>query len=336
MRVVFLCGDRSRYGLAHLGPILETFQVVGLVTATDERWRTFRRALAGREPAPGGIRGRLAEVRRQVAVARRREPVAAAVARARIPHLRAADVNAPATLEAIASLRPDLLLSAAYPQIFGPAVLALAPAGAINFHPSLLPRCRGAHPHFWAIATGEPEGGVTAHYMTERLDDGPIVAQITFPIQNLYYGEYYARLERTTPELVRCVRHALDTHATPTPQDETRATFFRNDREAHRRIVWSAMPGDVVWNLVRTEAAFAFLGREPVYPWRARLRASNRNLTNGVTVDAGTVVDLTEEAMVVKTLTGCLEIQSVREGRTIVGGARWARRVGLRLGERFG
>lgn len=54
----------------------------------------------------------------------------------------------------------------------------LAPFGdrAINLHIGALPWNRGAHPNFWAWKENTPHG-VTLHRMTERLDDGPIIAQ---------------------------------------------------------------------------------------------------------------------------------------------------------------
>src|SRR5215203_545744 len=48
-RVVFLCGDRSPYGLAHLEPILSAgFEVIAVVVPTDERWQRFRESLLGK------------------------------------------------------------------------------------------------------------------------------------------------------------------------------------------------------------------------------------------------------------------------------------------------
>ncbi|MCA9774679.1 MAG: hypothetical protein KC466_19830 [Myxococcales bacterium] len=73
-------------------------------------------------------------------------------------------------------LRPDLLLAVGFNTKVPGAWLKLAPLGAVNLHPSLLPRLRGPCPQFWAIARGETRTGVTAHYMTERFDDGPIIA----------------------------------------------------------------------------------------------------------------------------------------------------------------
>ena len=47
---IFFCGDKSRYGAAHISPVLEEFDVKAIVLADDERWQQFRRSLHGRTP----------------------------------------------------------------------------------------------------------------------------------------------------------------------------------------------------------------------------------------------------------------------------------------------
>ena len=74
------------------------------------------------------------------------------------------------------ALEPDLLVLADYGQIV-PAALLETRHGALNLHPSLLPRHRGATPIPAAILAGDAETGVTLIRMDDGLDTGPIVAQ---------------------------------------------------------------------------------------------------------------------------------------------------------------
>ncbi len=74
---------------------------------------------------------------------------------------------------------PDLLVLADYGQIVPPDLLAIPPHGALNLHPSLLPRWRGASPIPAAILAGDTATGVTLMQMDAGLDSGPIVAQST-------------------------------------------------------------------------------------------------------------------------------------------------------------
>jgi methionyl-tRNA formyltransferase len=92
------------------------------------------------------------------------------------------DVNAPAFLERLRALEPDLVVSVSCPQIFREDLLALPPLGCINVHGALLPHHRGMLPTFWALARQEEHTGVTVHYMDAGIDGGRIIHQRTVPI----------------------------------------------------------------------------------------------------------------------------------------------------------
>jgi methionyl-tRNA formyltransferase len=83
----------------------------------------------------------------------------------------------PAALDEIRGLAPELLVLADYGRLVPPALLDLPRHGALNLHPSLLPRQRGASPIPAVILAGDPETGVTLMRMDEGLDTGPILAQ---------------------------------------------------------------------------------------------------------------------------------------------------------------
>lgn len=113
---------------------------------------------------------------------RRPDPSAGPAALRQVPLLDLADVNDAATAAAIRAARPDILVSLHFDQIFTGATLALAPAGGINLHPSLLPHHRGPVPGIWALAEPEPRFGVTVHRLVPRIDAGAILAQAAVPL----------------------------------------------------------------------------------------------------------------------------------------------------------
>lgn len=104
-------------------------------------------------------------------------PVARWAAEHGLPMLRPTRLRAPDSIAEIELLRPDLLVLADYGQIVPRALLELAAHGALNLHPSLLPRHRGATPIPAAILAGDAETGVSLILMDAGLDTGPIVAQ---------------------------------------------------------------------------------------------------------------------------------------------------------------
>jgi len=85
-------------------------------------------------------------------------------------------------VERIRSLAPDLLVVVAFGQIIPGSVLSIPRMGAVNVHPSLLPRWRGAAPIARAILAGDAETGVTIMRMDDQLDHGPILAVRATPI----------------------------------------------------------------------------------------------------------------------------------------------------------
>jgi len=97
------------------------------------------------------------------------------------PVLTPARLRDPAAVEEILALEPDLIVLADYGQIVPPALLGIG-KGALNLHPSLLPRHRGATPVPATILAGDRATGVTLMRMDEGLDTGPIVSQAGTPV----------------------------------------------------------------------------------------------------------------------------------------------------------
>lgn len=99
-----------------------------------------------------------------------------------IPVITPENPNMPEVVERIAALHPDFFFSFYYREMLKAPLLAIPARGALNMHGSLLPKYRGRVPVNWAIIHGERETGATLHYMTEKPDNGDIVAQQAVPI----------------------------------------------------------------------------------------------------------------------------------------------------------
>jgi formyltetrahydrofolate deformylase len=90
------------------------------------------------------------------------------------------DTRAEVEQQQIALLREhecDLVVLARYMQVLSPAFLAEFPHQVINIHHSFLPAFVGARPYHQAFERGVKLIGATSHYVTEVLDDGPIIEQ---------------------------------------------------------------------------------------------------------------------------------------------------------------
>jgi phosphoribosylglycinamide formyltransferase-1 len=80
-------------------------------------------------------------------------------------------------LKILRSLNPDLICLAGYLLLLGPDIIQSYPKQIINIHPSLLPLFKGLHAQRQAILDGAKETGCTVHFVTEGLDEGPIILQ---------------------------------------------------------------------------------------------------------------------------------------------------------------
>jgi methionyl-tRNA formyltransferase len=94
-----------------------------------------------------------------------------------LPVMTPEKVGSPAAVKEMTKLAPDLIAVAAYGQYIPSSILKIPASGAINVHPSLLPKYRGAAPVQWAIANGENETGVTIMFVAKEMDAGDIILQ---------------------------------------------------------------------------------------------------------------------------------------------------------------
>lgn len=147
----------------------------------------------------------------------------------------------------ISGLAPDLFVVAAYGKIIPKEILEIPKHGALNLHPSLLPRWRGASPIQYAILNGDEETGVTVMLMDEKMDHGPILARRELEIRN---PKSEIR-KYTTPKLsevltkmgaeliIETIPKWINGEIKPIPQDESKATYTKILKKEDGKIDWS-------------------------------------------------------------------------------------------------
>lgn len=148
-----------------------------------------------------------------------------------------ARLQTPESIEAALALEPELVVLADYGQIV-PATLLELRYGALNLHPSLLPRHRGATPIPAAILAGDVETGVTLMRMDAGLDTGPIVAQERFVLDGTETTPgLEAALEAVAGDLLdRDLGPWIRGELAARPQPETGATLTRPLRREDGRL----------------------------------------------------------------------------------------------------
>ena len=108
----------------------------------------------------------------------------------------AADERDAALLGLVDSLGVELVVLARYMQVLGPAACRDLVGRAINIHHSFLPSFKGARPYAQAHARGVKLIGATAHYVTEQLDEGPIIEQEVARVDHAHSVAEMARVGR--------------------------------------------------------------------------------------------------------------------------------------------
>ena len=218
------------------------------------------------------------------------------------------------TVEALAALRPDAAVVAAYGKFLPKAVLDVFPKGALNLHPSLLPRWRGASPISAAILAGDDETGVTVMLVDEGMDSGPVLAQERETIGGADTAETLSdRLAANGAALTAATLDRwLAGEVEAVPQDESAATFTQRLTREDGRIDWT----DGAERIARQVRAYrpwpgSFTS------WRgARIEILEAAPVAGLGGPPGSVHASDEHAIVIETGGGGLTVTAVKpEGK---------------------
>jgi methionyl-tRNA formyltransferase len=130
---------------------------------------------------------------------------------------------------------------AAYGKIIPQNVLNFfEPLGIINIHPSLLPKYRGPAPLQQAIINGDEKTGVTLIKLTNKVDAGPIIASLSFKIENFDTTETLE--QKCVWVAIKLLKENLPLYLKGQiklkPQDESRATYTNFIEKKQAQINW--------------------------------------------------------------------------------------------------
>jgi methionyl-tRNA formyltransferase len=172
-----------------------------------------------------------------------------------IPTITPDNPNTPEVVEQIHVLQPDFFFSFYYREMLKRDLLDIPKRGALNMHGSLLPKYRGRVPVNWAIIQGETETGATLHYMTEKPDNGNIVAQQAVPIlpDDTALEVFQKVTVAAEMALHACLPDLIAGRAQSLPQDLSQGAYFGGRRAEDGVIDWS-QDATRIHNLVRAVA----------------------------------------------------------------------------------
>ncbi len=243
--------------------------------------------------------------------------------------------KAPEVCDEFVALGADLAVLAFVTQIVPPRVFSVPRLGSICFHPSLLPKYRGASAINWALIKGESVTGLSLFWVDKGIDTGPILLQKTVKVDpddttgSLYFNKIF-------PLGIEAIGEAIDLINTGNPprivQDESQASYDPPCGDPHAKIDWS-QPAQAVYNLIRgcdpQPGAHAICNGQRVRIFEARLHTGNDS------APAGQVTDIGADALTVAVNGGTLTVKKARADGAKVSGAEFARQIGLKVGERL-
>ncbi len=158
----------------------------------------------------------------------------------------------PDVIDELAKYEPDCLVVVAYGQLIPREVIEIAPLGAVNVHPSLLPKYRGAAPIQRAIMAGEKITGVTIMLLDEGMDSGPILSQEKVEIGvDDTLGILHDKLAKKGAELlVNTLESYYVGEVSPKSQIHSEATFAPAIKKEECLIDW-LQDASSISNLIR-------------------------------------------------------------------------------------
>lgn len=223
--------------------------------------------------------------------------------------------------QAVADLKPDLIITAAYGQIVPQAVLDIPRLGCINVHASLLPLYRGGAPVHQAIIDGQEKTGVTIMYMVKKMDAGDMIAQKETPIlEEDTVGILYDRLsdlgaellKETLPDILKGTNQRI-------PQDENLVTYAPTLSREDERLDWN-MSARQVYNKVRGTnpwpGSYTTYQGKTVKIWAGQVHQCENAMKHHAHQDNGTIVKIFKDAIGVKVNDGVYLITELQlEGK---------------------
>lgn len=237
-------------------------------------------------------------------------------------------------IEKIKKINADLIIAAAYGQIIPNQILEIVNPrlgrtkfGALNIHPSLLPKYRGASPIQTAILNGDKETGITIILMDEKIDHGPIVSSSKFQVSSLKltYNELSEKLADLGADLlIKTLPNWIEGKIKPQPQDHSKATFTKIIKKEDGKIDWNKSAEEIE-RMIRAldpwPGTFAFWNNKQLKMLKAdadkKPRKSRHNV--GARGKAGEVFLTEDKGLAVQTGNGILILKQVQlEGKRVM------------------
>lgn len=264
-------------------------------------------------------------------------PVKETALKYNLPVYQPKKVREPEFVELLRSLKPDVMVVAAFGQIITKEILEMPKYGCINVHASLLPAYRGAAPIQWAVINGDKESGVTIMQMDEGIDTGDMIEKAVVPIaEDETGGSLFDKLSHTGAKL--CVKVLKDleegTAVREKQPEESTTPYAKMIDKKMGEVDWKKSAKEIeqlIRGLNPWPSAYTKVHGKTLKLWKAKVLLETSQMK------PGQIVKVTKDSLAVQTGQGMLEIQELQlEGKKRMDTSSFLRGYALAEGESLG
>jgi len=254
-----------------------------------------------------------------------------------VPVFRPNLMRDPQVYDAYLQLKPDLAILAFVTDIIPEKLIPIPSLGTICYHPSLLPRHRGASAINWALIQGDTRTGLTVFWVDKGIDTGPILLQKEVEIGpdettgSVYFNKLFPMGKEAMVEAVELIKKGK---APRIPQDDSKATYEPPCDDRVASVSFEKSIKDI-YNLVRgcdpqPGAYTSFRGK------RVRLYDAKMDATE-LEGGPGEIISIEEANLKISVKGGTLRAGKLRVDKgEKIGPREFAKTVGAKVGDRFG
>ncbi len=196
-----------------------------------------------------------------------------------IPLYKLDKISNPTIIQRVKELKPDIILESGWSQIIPFSILNIPRLGTIGVHCSFLPKNQGAASINWALIKDEKKWGVSLFYLTAKVDEGDIIEQRNFPINDRDdVNTLFDKADFLAVEMLHKNLPLLAKNTAPRiKQNKEDATYLPRRKPEDGKINWKS-PSREIFNLVRAltkpyPGAFTSFKNTKILVWKAEQHA---------------------------------------------------------------
>jgi len=228
-----------------------------------------------------------------------------------IKHVKINNINDPINVQILKSIQPDLILVMGWSQLLKDEILSIPKFGVIGSHPSELPKYRGRAPIPWTILKNLKESALTFFYIEEGIDDGDIIDQQKFKIEEnddatIIYNKI---IEIGKIMIIKNLKLIQNNSILRTKQKSSEFVEYWEKRTPKDGLINWNNSSKEIYKLIRATThpypgAFSFFNKKKLKIFKAK------NLNNKIS-DPGKIISIDSDGVSIGTRNGVIILQSI-------------------------